>query len=57
MSKKAMKMREMRAAKYIAQVTLRRAEASKKMDQVVLRMLAGAGATFAFALVLALVVG
>lgn len=49
--------RELRAIKYMAQVTMRRSEESKRMDRLVIRCLVSAGIVFAWAVVLALLVG
>ena len=57
MSKKEKQKRDLRAAKYCADVALRRAAASKKMDHIVLGLLTGASVVFVWAVVLALVVG
>jgi hypothetical protein len=57
MSKKEKQTRELRAAKYSASVTLRRAAQSRKRDLMVLRCMMGACVVFACALVLAGVLG
>lgn len=57
MSKSEKKARELRAAKYCAEVTKRRSEESKRMDRLVIRCLLSAVIVFAWAVVLALLVG
>ena len=57
MSKSEKKARELRAIKYMAQVTKRRSEESKRMDRLVIRCLLSAVIVFAWAVVLALLVG
>lgn len=57
MSKSEKKARELRAAKYCADVTKRRSEESKRMDRLVIRCLVSAAVVFAWAVVLALLVG
>lgn len=53
MSKREKLERELSAAKYCAGVALRRAEESKRMDRLVVLLLAASCAVFALALVLA----
>lgn len=57
MSKSEKQKRELRAIKYMAQVTKRRSEESKRMDRLVIRCLLSAVIVFAWAVVLALLVG
>lgn len=57
MSESEKKARELRAAKYCAEVTKRRSEESKRMDRLVVRCLVSAVIVFAWAVVLALLVG
>lgn len=57
MKKKSVKARNLRAAKYCAEVALRRQAAEKRMDRFVGRCLKVSGGVFVFAVVLALVVG
>ena len=57
MSMSEKQKRELRAIKYMAQVTMRRSEESKRMDRLVIRCLVSAGIVFAWAVVLALLVG
>lgn len=57
MSKSEKKARELRAAKYCAEVTKRRSEESKRMDRLVIRCLVSACVVLAWAVVLALLVG
>ena len=55
--RETMMERKLRAAKYCAEVTMRRAEKSRKMDRMVIRCLVSAAVVFAWALLLALLVG
>ena len=55
--RETMMERKLRAAKYCADVTMRRAEKSRKMDRLVTRCLVSAVIVFAWAVVLALLVG
>lgn len=57
MRKNSVKARNLRAAKYCAEVALRRVAAEKRMDRFVGRCLKVSGGMFVFAVVLALVVG
>jgi hypothetical protein len=57
MRKNSKKARNLRAAKYCAEVALRRQAAEKRMDRFVGRCLKVSGGMFVFAVVLALVVG
>ena len=57
MKKNSKKARNLRAAKYCAEVALQRQAAEKRMDRFVGRCLKVSGGLFVFALVLALVVG
>ena len=57
MRKNSIKARNLRAAKYCASVTLRRAEEDKRKDKSVLRFLRVSCGIFVFAVVLALMVG
>ena len=57
MRKNSLRARNLRAAKYCAGVALRRAEAERRMDRFVVRLLRVSSGLFVGAVALALVVG
>lgn len=57
MRKNSLRARNLRAAKYCASVALRRAEAERRMDRFVMRLLRVSSGLFVGAVALALVVG